>query len=684
MAINSVMSQPSPRFNDLNSEHLSAQIKNLLEKYRSKIELVKQNPITSWVNSIQPLEEAAEALDREWSVLEHLNAVANTPKIRQIYESLLPLVTNFHTDIMQDQDLFNIYAAVRDSVEFTKISLAQQMIINNELRDFQLSGVDLPEAKRAEYKTLVETLSALENDFANNTLDATEGWTYHVATISEHMLTGLPRIALDNAQVKARDKNIAGWILTLDQPCYQAVMTYARDRTLREIFYIAYNTRASDQGPNAGKWDNSSIMQKIVELRSKIANLIGFDTYAEFSLVPKMAESVKQVSKFLTEIAKKAKPQAQVDFVELQNFASQVDPLIQLSAWDVAYYSELRKQKLFDVDEEKLRVYFPAPKVLDGLFMLANKLFGLSILEVEDCEKWHASVKMYKVLDRSKQERGYFYIDLFTRPGKRGGAWMAECLSRIRFANGTLQLPIAYLNCNFAPPTSDGPALLTHDDVVTLFHEFGHTMHHVLTQIDYYSVSGMNGVSWDAVELPSQFMENWCWEWSVMQDISQHIDTGEQLPRAEFDKLVAGKNFQSALALVRQIEFALFDLRIHSFSREASVVDLQAELEAVRSEVGVIPVPANNRFQNTFGHIFAGGYAAGYYSYLWALVLSCDAFDKFAVNGLINFNVGVEFMENILEQGGSKPAMDLFVAFAGREPEVDALLRHHAITSTGL
>lgn len=668
-----------PKFQTLTPDYFSLQVPLSLKSYRDVITAVKANSALDWDNAIQPLEEAAEHLSNVWSQLEHLNAVVNTTEIRKVYDELLPIVTSFQTELMQDEDVYNIYLKTKNSSGFQKLSHAQQIIIDNELRDFKLSGVNLDEKKRKEFKTLVERLSDLENKFSNNVLDATEGWTYHVKKSDETILDGIPKRVLESAESKAQELGKDGWLLTLDFPCYYAVMSNAKNRDLRYKFYRAYNTRASDQAENATQWDNTNLISEILMLRQQIAQLAGYKDYAEYSLVPKMASNLDDILKFIHNLTERAKPKAQKELEELQKFATNIDAIKKLEAWDVSYYSEQFKIKKFDISDEALRVYFPEPRVLTGLFKLVRTIFGLEIEEVTGFHKWHDSVRMFKVSDNNNIVRGYFYTDLYARVGKRGGAWMAECISRIKFANNLLQLPIAYLNCNFAAPTATTPGLLTHDDVVTLFHEFGHTLHHILTQVDYYSVAGINGVAWDAVELPSQFMENWCWQWPVIQDISENIETGEPLPRTIYDKLLATKNYQAALGLMRQIEFTLFDLRIHAAMQQDNGKSVQKILDDVRKDVCVIPVPDFNRFQNSFSHIFAGGYSAGYYSYLWAEVLSCDAFAIFSVSDMFSIDVGRSFMSEILEMGGSKPAMDLFKAFAGREPEVDALLKHHAI-----
>lgn len=662
---------------DLNN--LSAQIQAALAAYKHQIAQIKTNKSFTWGNTIQPLEEAAEKLDRFWNVLEHENAVRNTPQVRAEYEKLLPILTDFHTDVLQDEELYKIYLGIKNDHNFAQLTSAQKSIINKALEGFELGGIKLPSKERTEFKELHQRLISLENNFSNNVLDSTESWTYHVTTSQKDLLDGIPEHAINLAKNKAQEQNKTGWIFTLDYPCFIAIMAHANNRQLREEFHIAYYTRASNQGPLAGKLDNTPIIAEILKIRQQLARLIGLNNFAEYSLIPKMAQDVAQVKEFLMSLVAKAKPQGKREFKELCEFAKQQGFAQELAPWDLMYFTEKMRKAKYDISEEELRPYFPEPIVLQGLFKLAKKLFGINITEEFDFASWHDSVRMFKVVDQDNKLRGHFYIDLYTREGKRGGAWMAECISRIRFANGALQTPIAYLNCNFAPPETNKPGLFTHQDVITLFHEFGHTIHHVLTQVDYFSAAGLNGVEWDAVELPSQFMENWAWEWDIVKEISKNIDTGEHLPKATFDRLLESKNFQSAMFLLRQLEFSIFDLRIHENAPEDQNRSAHDILQEVRKQTAVVPISPLNRFENSFSHIFAGGYAAGYYSYLWAEVLSCDAFDKFISSNDLHADLGKQFMVKILEKGSSMPAMDLFVAFAGRKPEVDALLKHHAI-----
>lgn len=679
MSIEKLSTETTLGFYKLTPNQFATEVTAAIEAYKAKIAVVKAIAKANWNNSIQPLEEAAERLDKIWSMLEHENAVCNTPEIREVYEQLLKSVTNLYTDIMQDEVLFKIYNSLSTSDEFANLSAPQQVIIKHALRDFVLSGVNLLPDKRAEYKQLLERLSGLESNFANNVLDATEGWSYHITVADKVLLDGLPQHILNSAKAKAVAQEKSGWVLSLDSATYYGVLSYASNRQLREEFYNAYTTRASDQGPMAGKWDNTPIIAEITHIRQQIAQLIGHANYAEYSLVAKMAKDTQQVNDFLLQLAQKVKPQARHEFNNLREFAKAQGFMQNLEAWDLAYYTEKMRIAKYDISTEELRSYFPEPRVLQGLFRLVERVFGLKVQEVSGFVTWHDSVRMFAVLDQDHKLRGYFYIDLYSRDGKRGGAWMAECLSRIKFADKALQPPIAYLTCNFAAPANGKSGLLTHDDVVTLFHEFGHTLHHILTQVDYYGVSGLNGVAWDAVELPSQFMENWAWEWQVISDISENINTGEKMPRELFDRLLASKNFQSGMYLLRQLELSYFDFRLHENLPKDAGKSAHAILQEVRDEIAVVPSAPNNRFENNFGHIFAGGYAAGYYSYLWAEVLSSNVFAKFKDKDLFNLSVGQEFLSKILEVGGSVPAMDMFVNFVGHEPQIDALLESYGV-----
>ncbi len=551
-------------------------------------------------------------------------------------------------------------------------------MVDNALRDFKLSGFDLPEDKKARFKEIQQRLSQLTTKFEENVLDATQAWTKLIT--DEQQLAGLPDSARALAKQTAAQKEKTGWLFTLDFPSYYAVMSYADDRQLRYEMYQAYVTRASDQGPNAGEFDNSDVMQEILALRHESAVLLGFANFAERSLARKMAKTSQQVLDFLNDLADKSHSYAQRDLDALREFAAQ-QGLTDLQAWDLGYYSEKLREHQYAINQETLKPYFPETKVIPGLFEVVKRLYGINIEEVTDVDTWHPDVRFYEIKDQQGVTRGQFYLDLYARENKRGGAWMDDCIGRNRLHDGDVQTPVAFLTCNLSPPVGDQPALFTHDEVNTLFHEFGHGLHHMLTQVDYIGVSGINGVAWDAVELPSQFMENWCWERDALNIITGHYQTGEVLPDDLFDKLQASKNFQSAMQMVRQLEFALFDFRLHAELKPDAVAPVQETLDEVRDKVAVVKPPAFNRFQHGFSHIFAGGYAAGYYSYKWAEVLSADAFAKFEENGIFDRKTGEAFLHCILEQGGSQEPMDLFVAFRGREPTIDALLRHSGIAA---
>jgi len=588
----------------------------------------------------------------------------------------LPKLSQYWTELGQNKGLYEAFKAIHDRDDFAQLSQPQKKVIEDNLRDFKLSGIALPEAEQKRFGELKQRLSELTTRFSENVLDATGGWQKLLD--SEDDLAGLPAMSLAAAKQMAEAKELDGWLVTLDFPSYLAVMTHADNRELRREMYEAFSTRASDQGPNAGKWDNSEVMTEILTLRQELATLLGFNHYGEYSLATKMAETPEQVIGFLTDLAVKSKVVAQRDYDELAAYAKAQgvdDP----QAWDLTYYGEKLKQEKYSVSQEALRPYFPMPKVLDGLFTVAGKLFDIQISEVAEFDSWHNDARLFEV-SRGGQLIARFFLDPYARDKKRGGAWMDDCRVRRRLDDGALQLPVAYLVCNFNAPVGDDPALLTHDEVTTLFHEFGHGLHHMLTQIEEADVSGINGVAWDAVELPSQFLENWCWEPEALALISGHYQSGESLPQAMLDKMLAAKNYQSGMMMVRQLEFALFDFRLH-MEYDAGKTQVQTVLDEVRQQVAVVQPPAFNRFQHGFSHIFAGGYAAGYYSYKWAEVLSADAFSRFEEEGIFNEQTGADFRHAILEQGGSREPMALFVEFRGREPQVDALLRHSGITA---
>lgn len=667
-----------PAFSQIDIADIEPAIDQLLAQNRQTIEqLLAELQTPNWQNLVAPLEELNDVLAKVWSPISHMNAVVNTDELRDVYNACLPKLSQYWTELGQNKALYQAFKVIHDAADFSQLSVAQQKVINDQLRDFQLSGIALPEAEQKRFAVLKQRLSELTTKFSENVLDATGNWQKLLS--HEEELAGLPDMAIAAARQLADAKDLGGYLLTLDFPSYLAVMTHADDRELRKEVYTAFSTRASDQGPDAGQFDNSAIMTEILTLRQELAALLGFANYAEYSLATKMAESTDQVVGFLTDLAEKSRPVADADYKQLQDYARDSHSVEQLEAWDLAYYSEKLKQDRYSVSQEALKPYFPMPKVLGGLFSVAGKLFDIEIAEIENFDRWHADARLFEV-SRGGQPIARFYLDAYARDKKRGGAWMDDCRVRRRLDDGALQLPVAYLVCNFSSPVGDDPALLDHNEVTTLFHEFGHGLHHMLTQVEAADVSGINGVPWDAVELPSQFLENWCWEPEALQLISGHYQTGEPLPTELLDKMLAAKNFQSGMMMVRQLEFSLFDFRLH-MQYQAGETDVQQVLDQVRSQVAVVTPPAFNRFQHGFSHIFAGGYAAGYYSYKWAEVLSADAFSRFEEDGIFNQKTGLAFRQTVLEQGGSREPMALFVDFRGREPSVDALLRHSGITA---
>jgi len=631
----------------------------------------------TWDSLIAPLEECDDRLSRIWSPVSHMNSVVNSDELRAAYEACLPMLSEYQTFVGQHKKLFEAYQQLAESNEFRRLSQAQQQQVNHTLRDFRLSGISLEAEKQQRYGEIVSRLSELGSQFNNQVMDATLGWLKHITDEAE--LAGLPDSAKAAAKQQAQSRELEGWVFTLDIPSYLPVMMYSDNRALREECYVAFTTRASDQGPNAGQWDNSPLIDEILALRHELAQLLGFANYAERSLATKMAHSPEQVTSFLTDLAEKSRPQAQRELEELREFAESECGVSELSAWDIPYYSEKLKQHRYSISNEALRPYFPENKVVTGLFEVVKRIFGIRIQPHLGVETWHPDVRFYDIFDAEGEHRGSFYFDLYARARKRGGAWMDDCMGRRYRRDGELQRPVAYLTCNFNAPVDGKPALFTPDEVTTLFHEFGHGLHHMLTQIDVAGVAGINGVPWDAVELPSQFLENWCWEPEALALISGHYETGEPLPQSELDKLLAAKNFQSAMQMVRQLEFALFDFRLHLEYDPEKGGRVQQILDEVRQQVAVIVPPSFNRFQHSFSHIFGGGYAAGYYSYKWAEVLSADAFSRFEEEGIFNAKTGHDFLQFILEKGGSEDPMTLFKAFRGREPRIDALLRHSGI-----
>ncbi|MEZ9866707.1 MULTISPECIES: oligopeptidase A [unclassified Vibrio] len=669
-----------PPFSQIKPEHVKPAVEQVIEACRNKIEQVLEgNTSPSWDNLVAPIEEVDDRLGRIWSPVSHMNSVVNSDELREAYESCLPVLSEYGTWVGQHKGLFEAYKAIKASEAFSALNRAQQKTITDALRDFELSGIGLPADEQHRYGEISKRQSELGSQFSNNVLDATMGWSKQITDVAE--LAGMPESALAAAQAAAESKEQEGYLLTLDIPSYLPVMTYCDNQELRKELYEAYVTRASDRGPNAGKWDNTEIITEQLKLRHEIARMLGFSTYSEKSLSTKMAETPDQVLGFLNDLAVKAKPQGEREVEELRQFAEKEFGVSELNLWDIAYYSEKQKQNLFEISDEELRPYFPESNVVSGLFEVLNRVFGMSVTERQGVDTWHESVRFFDIFDATGTLRGSFYLDLYAREHKRGGAWMDDCRGRRITESGELQTPVAYLTCNFNKPVGDKPALFTHDEVVTLFHEFGHGIHHMLTQVEAGAVAGINGVPWDAVELPSQFLENWCWEEEALSFISGHFETGEALPKEMLEKMLAAKNFQSAMFILRQLELGLFDFTLHTeYDPEVGARVLET-LADVKSKVSVLPSLDWNRFSHSFGHIFAGGYSAGYYSYLWAEVLSADAFSAFEEEGIFNTETGNRFLNNILEMGGSEEPMELFKRFRGREPQIDAMLRHAGINA---
>ncbi|MCT8988427.1 oligopeptidase A [Shewanella phaeophyticola] len=668
-----------PEFSKIKPEHIQPAVEQAIAKCRDTIEkLLADNSQYTWDNLIAPLEEVDDELSKVWSPVSHMNSVVSSDALRDAHDACLPLLSDYGTYVGQHQGLYQAYKSIHQSAEFAELTQAQKMVIEQSLRDFELSGIGLDDGEKVRYGEIVKRLSELTSNFSNQLLDATEAWIKLIT--DEADLAGLPESAVAAAKAMAEAKELKGWLFTLDFPSYLPVMTYSENRELREECYRAFVTRASDQGPNAGEFDNTNNMNEIVALRHELANLLGFASYADKSLATKMAESPEQVLGFLNELGQRSKGQAATELAELRAFAKEHYDVSEMASWDLSFYAEKLQQHKYEVSQEILRPYFPENKVLSSMFFTVNKLFGLTINEQKGVDTWHKDVRFFDIYDAENVHRGSFYLDLYARSGKRGGAWMDDCRGR-RITSSGLQKPVAYLTCNFNGPVDGKPALFTHDEVTTLFHEFGHGIHHMLTKVDVGGVSGINGVPWDAVELPSQFMENWCWQEEALAEISGHYETGEPLPKALLDKMLAAKNFQSGMMMVRQLEFSLFDFRMHHEFDPAKGVDIQGILDEVRSQIAVLTPPSFNRFQHGFAHIFAGGYAAGYYSYKWAEVLSADAFSRFEDEGIFNPETGKSFLNNILEMGGSEEPMELFKRFMGREPNTDALLRHSGIAA---
>ena len=668
---------PLPPFSRIEAQHVEPAIRQLIDRNKQAIEdLLQDQDCYSWETLLQPLEQLEDELAQAWSPVSHLNSVRNSDELREAYNACLPLFSEYGTWMGQHPRLYRAYQSIADSDSFATLSTAQRTAIEHALRDFRLAGVALPEQQQARYGELRKRLSELGSKFGENVLDATNAWTRQA---SREELQGLPDTALANAAQAARQKDLEGYLITLDFPSLSPVLNYCENRALREEVYTANCTRASEVGPNAGQWDNTAIITETLELRQQLAQLLGFDNYAELSLATKMADSPQRVIDFMEQLASQSSAQAQTEWRDLREFAQREDGITELQAWDVSYYSEKLRQARYRVSQEDIRPYLPVSRALPGLFAVVQRLYGLDIREVEAFDSYHPDAQLFEILEDG-EIIARFFLDLYARSDKRGGAWMDDC--RVRRRQGEqLQIPVAYLVCNFTPPVGDTPALLTHSELTTLFHEFGHGLHHMLTRQTVAAVSGINGVAWDAVELPSQFLENWCWEREALALISGHHETGAPLPGELLDKLLAARNFQSAMILARQLEFSLFDFRLHREWGQTADQSVQALLDEVRAQVAVVPLPSFHRFQNSFSHIFAGGYAAGYYSYKWAEVLSADAFSRFEEEGIFNRDTGASFRRSILEAGGSQEPMELFVAFRGREPKIEPLLRHSGITT---
>lgn len=665
-----------PPYSHIDAEQVVPAIDNILASNRQAIDSLLKNPPSplTWENTALVLDEINEKLSKTWSPVSHLNAVMNNEALRVAYEACLPKLSSYSTEMGQNKPLYELYQALNNSPAANNFNTSQQSILKHILRDFHLSGIDLPPAEQQRYGEIQAQLAELSNKFSNKLLDATQAWTKHIT--HEQALKGIPESAKQQMAQSAKAKNLTGWLITLEYPCYSAVITYADDRALREEIYQAYCTRASDQGPIANKFDNGPIMQQILALRHELAILLGFNNYAELSLADKMAETPEQVLNFLNDLAERSKPFAEQDLKELSSFVAE-QGITTLQNWDVSYYSEKLREARYSISDEALRVYFPINKVLAGLFNLVNQLYGIEIHELKDFDTWHPDVRLFAIQEQGKII-GRFFFDLYARPHKRGGAWMDGARDRYQNSQGEIITPVANIVCNFMPASHGQPALLTHDEVTTLFHEFGHGLHHMLTQVNQLGASGINGVAWDAVELPSQFMENWCWQTQSLALISSHYQTGEPLPKELLEKMLAAKNFQSALMMVRQLEFSLFDFELHTHFGDGRTIE--QVLASVREKVAVLKPPSYNRFANSFAHIFAGGYAAGYYSYKWAELLSADAFSRFEEEGILNSQTGRLFRDTILAKGGSQEPLALFIEFRGREPNIEALLRHSGLS----
>jgi oligopeptidase A len=658
-----------PAFDRIKAADVETTIRELLSRNRAEVATLEGQPNPTFENTVLPLEQLAHRLSRTWSPIGHLNGVLNSDELRASYNACLPLLSNYWTDLAQSEPLYRAYSAIAAN-ESDRLAPAQRRVIERALEDFRLAGVGLPADRKARYKDVVQQLALLGAKFEENVLDSMNAWTRHVTDEAE--LAGINSVIVEQARARAAEKGVPGWLFALEQPTYVAVMTDADSESLRRDFYEAWSTRASERGPSAGQFDNTDVIKQILALRHEAAKLLDFPNYAAYALATRMAPSTQAVFDFLRQLAQVARPAAQREFAELEAFAGR-----KLNAWDVGYYAEKLQAKLFSITQEELRPYFPLPRVLEGLFSVAGRLFGVNIEERKDIPLYHADARFFEIRDASGRALAGFYLDACARSKKRAGAWMDDCVGRKDF--GDASVPVAYLVCNFLPASPGQPPLLTHDDVVTMFHEFGHGLHHMLTRVGYPSIAGINGVSWDAVELPSQFLENFAWRSEVLDTMARHYQTGEPLPADKKAQLLGSRTFQAGLATVRQLEFALFDFRLHAEYDPAQGPRVAPILEEVRREVAVFALPEWNRMPNNFGHIFAGGYAAGYYSYKWAEVLAADAFAAFEEQGVFDRKVAQRFLDSILSQGGSKKALDAFVDFRGRAPDVNALLKQQGL-----
>ncbi len=662
-----------PKFELIHAEHVTPAIDSLLEQNALLIKkLLNTTDVPTWSSFVVPMEDANELLSCAWGPISHLNSVMNSDALREAYNLNLPKITQYYAEMAQNLALYDKFTQLKQSPDYMLLSPAQKRVIENELRDFKLGGAELSDAQKPRFLEIQERQSKLASQFEENLLDATNAYSLVITDIN--LLHGLPDDVLQAAAELAAKDELVGWKFTLHAPSYMPIMQYAENRDLREQLYKAYVTRASEFG--SAQWDNTALIAEIVALRHEEAEMLGFGDYAELSLATKMAESSAQVVTFLMSLAQRARPSAEADLAELRRYAQTTLGIADLQSWDVSFASEKLRLEKYVFSDQELKQYFPEYQVLQGLFSLIHTLYGLTVMPGH-AQVWHPDVRFFDIKDQYGKLIGQFYLDLYAREHKRGGAWMDNALTRRR-KDSHIQTPVAYLTCNFSAPVGGNPALFTHDEVITLFHEFGHGLHHLLTQVEELGVSGINGVEWDAVELPSQFMENFCWEWDVLRKMTRHVDTGEPLPRTLFDKMLAAKNFQSGLQTLRQVEFSIFDLRLHSGVDMRNTSALQV-LNDVRKHVAVMTPPDYNRFPNNFSHIFAGGYAAGYYSYKWAEVLSADAYSLFEEHGVLSAEIGQQFWNEVLAVGGSRPALESFVAFRGREPNVDALLRHHGM-----